>query len=142
MKISMKPETQQFKLGFDPSGEATITIRQARTGDVIKLGDLFSNQTRTWDEDAKDMVKLTQKWNPDELKRERAFLTVVGLDLEDNSGKPIFKFKEDKAFGASLDMSRSAFIKVWNILPSELTEEIHTWILQVNPQWGEGGESD
>jgi len=142
MKISMKPDTQQFKLGFDPSGEATVTIRQARTGDVIKLGDLFSDQTRTWDDDAGEMVKLTQKWNPAELKRERAFLTIVGLDLEDENGNPIFNFKEDDTYGASLNMSRLKFIKVWDALPAEYTEEIHNWIVQVNPQWGMDGESD
>jgi hypothetical protein len=134
-KISMKPITQTFKLSIDDAGETTVTIRQARTGDVIHIGNLFSKQTRVWDDAEFGTVKLQQDWNYEELKRERAFRVMVGCDLiAEESDNPIFRFREGKT-GSELAMSQNDFYRAWDALPSEITTEIHQYIQIVNPQW-------
>lgn len=135
MKISLKPTAQTFKLSIDPEGQATVTVRQARTGDLVRLGNLFSEQTQIWDDEQLGKVMLQRKWNPEELMRERAFCTLVGIDLEDEeTGEPIFRFREGKN-GPELAMTRNAFCRAWDALPVELTQEIYNNVLEVNPQW-------
>lgn len=141
MKIKLKPITKTFELDFDfgevldeNAAKPTVTIRQVKTGDIVRLGDLFSEQTQIWDDAQYGQVKLQRKWNPEELKRERAFCTLVGADLEDENGNPVFKFKSD-ANGPALSMSRNDFFRAWDSLPYELTNEIYGYIVDVNEIW-------
>lgn len=133
MKLKIKPIVQQFKLEYDVEDKSTVSIRQVKTGDLVRLGDLFSEQTQIWDDVDLGTIQLKRKWNPEELKRERAYCTLVGIDLMDeDSGEDLFKFKTTKN-GPELDMSRAAFILVWDNLPPELTSEIYRYVVAVNP---------
>lgn len=133
MKLKIKPITQQFKLDYDVEGNSTVTIRQIKTGDLVQLGDLFSEQTQVWNDDDFGQVQLKRKWNAEELKQERAFRTLVGLDLTvDETGDSWFKFRDGKN-GPELDMSRAAFIERWGLLDPALANEIYKCVVLVNP---------
>lgn len=132
MRLSMKPQTKTYVLGFDPMGEATVTIRQATNGDNTRRFELTEKQQ--WSRD-NDGSALTVIWNPGKIARLDAYLTLVGADLEDEDGNPLFQFQRYKDGSQYLAMSQDAFNKVWDALPSELAAEIHEHILDCNPQW-------
>lgn len=134
MAISLKPITQRFDLTSDPG--STVTFRQARTGDLVHLGNLFAEQTHEWTEEDLGVVRMKRKWNPEELKRERVFVTLSGCDIEDEeTGQPIFQFKETKSYGDELAMTPKQFYRVWGALPPAITDEIYALCLAVNPQF-------
>lgn len=141
MKIKLTAITESFPLSIDPTGKAMVTIRQARTGAEIHLGQLFSKQRRIWDDEEFGPVKLETDWNFDMMKRERALLTICGLDLEDEKGKAIMPFKESKR-GPVLAMSKLEFYDVWDSLEVEITDEIYEHVLRVNPQWNPNAEGE
>lgn len=142
MRIAIKPVIQDFELDFrvpdEPDARCHVAIRQARTGEQVRIGNLFADQTQIWDDESFGTVQLKRKWNPEELKQFRAYLTLVGCDLEDEDGSPIFQFRETKN-GPELSMSQNSFYAAWGKLPAELTDEIHRKILKVNPQWDFSG---
>lgn len=140
--ISLSPVVQTFPLlTVDPEGEVTVTIRQVRAGDQIRINEMYAMRRRVWDyapgEDEARSVKLESHYNEAKVKRLMAFLTVsdcnlINLDTE----MPIFKFKEDKNGFSRVDMTEDAFNRLWDALPSEVTDEIVDCIFEVNPQWG------
>lgn len=133
MKLKIKPIVKTFKLDYDVDGQATVTCRQIKTGDLVRLGDLFSEQTQVWNDDDYGQVQLKRKWNAEELKQERAYCSLVGLDLTvEETGEPWFKFKEGRN-GPELDMSRTAFIERWGELDPDLATEIYRHVVEVNP---------
>lgn len=132
MKLKIKPIVKQFALKFDEAGEATVSIRQIKTADLVQLADLFSEQTQIWDDVDLGTIQLKRKWNPEELKQERAFRTLVGADLQDEDGVNLFKFKQGKN-GPELDMQRADFITAWGSLEPALTDEIYEYVKEVNP---------
>jgi len=136
MKLSTRPVVKKFKLSFDPTGETTMTAKQARTADVIAIANLFAETTRSYDDEYVGRIEYKQKWNHEEFKRECALRTLIELDLEDaETEQPLFRFKEG-SYGPVLAMSGSEFAQAWGILPPELVDEIFANILEVNPQWG------
>jgi hypothetical protein len=134
MKIAIKPVVKTFKLAFDEEGIATVTIRQATTGDLVHMDNLFKEQTQIWEDGDFGTIQLKKEFNPQEVKRERAFRTLVGADLEDEDGNAIFRFSENSN-GTRLAMSRTEFIKAWDDLPPTLTEEIHDLVQIMTPAW-------
>lgn len=133
-RISLVPTSREFKLKFGDDPFA-VSIRQARTGDAVQLGNLFSETTRVWDDADFGPIQLKQKWNQMELQRMRAYLTMVACDLEDENGDPLFLFRTGK-HGPETSMGRDAFNQVWDSLPQELTDMIHECVIKANPQWG------
>ncbi len=133
MKVKIKPITKVFPLKGDESGLSTVTIRQVKTDDLVQLGELFSEQTQIWDDAELGKMQLKNKWNPQALKRERAYRTLVAADIEgEESGENLFKFKQGKN-GPELDMSHNEFIKAWGLLDADLTDEIYEYVKEVNP---------
>ena len=133
MKLKIKPIVKQFKLDYDVEGNSTVTIRQIKAGDLVQLGDLFADQTQVWDDDDFGTVKLQRKWNAEELKQERAYRTLVGLDLTvEETGEDWFTFKDGRN-GPELNMSRAAFIERWGLLDPELANEIYQHVVEMNP---------
>lgn len=133
MKLKIKPITQQFNLEYDVEGQSTVTIRQVKAGDLVRLGDLFAEQTQIWDDEDLGAIQLKRKWNAEELKQERAYCSLVGLDLTvEETGEPWFKFKEGRN-GPELAMTRAEFIERWGLLDAELANEIYGYVVKVNP---------
>lgn len=135
MQVKRKPVVKDFKLDSDPEGKATVTIRQARTGDTSRRGELFAETTRIWNDEDFGQVQLKQKWNIHEQRLLEAQMTVVCvLGIEDEEGNPLFR-THDTPDGPRLRMSAQEFEAAWNLLPDDVSLEIHRYILEVNPQW-------
>jgi hypothetical protein len=136
MKLQMKPLSQTYKLAFDPDGIATVSIRQATSGDELRLAKLSENQGWRNSDRGGRVLELT--WNPRERERLQAFMTLTGADLEfeDDKGntEPVFKFRNGKN-GPELAMTEFEFFKAWDKLPTVLVDEIITHVLDCNPQW-------
>lgn len=132
-RLSIRPITRTFALTTVEDG-GNVTIRQARTGDLVKLGDLFAEQTQIWDTEDGDTIKLQKKWNPEELKRERARVTITGCDLVWDDDSPIFRFREGKN-GPELAMSQVEFNTAWGALPPEVSQEIYEAVVEMNPSF-------
>ncbi len=134
MKISVKQIMKTFHLEYDIEGNTSVSIRQATTADKIVIADLFAEQTQIWEDADVGKIQMKRKWNPEALKQARAFATLVGADLEDDDGNPIFRFGNTKN-GPELSMQKVEFNRAWGSLPIELTEEIYKLILKVNTDW-------
>lgn len=134
MKVSMKPITAKFPLACDPDGAATVTIRQMTNGDYLKRARMTEKQS--WSNDA----GLTIRWNGPEIRRQDAFLTLVGADLEDaDTGVALFRFKDGRN-GPELAMTEAEFNGVWDSLPREVADEIYDHIRTLNPDLARAGE--
>lgn len=135
MRISLKSTVQTFKLESDVDGLTTVIVRQARTGDLVRIDELFSRQTQVWnDEDIGGDVKLEREFNMSALKRERAACTLVGADIEDENGNILFPSKEGRN-GLESTLNRNEFIRTWDLLPPELTDELYGLVIKANPVW-------
>lgn len=142
MIIKLKPPIKDYKLKSDPGKKAAIVVRQARTGENIRIGELFSKINRVWND--KELGVVRQEWDFNALEQIRfqAYLTLVGAsdlnftvdDEAEGKQEPLFKFKNGK-YGPELDMTQDEFNERWGLLPSEISEEIYEFVLDMNPQW-------
>jgi hypothetical protein len=136
--IQRKPTVKEFVLQADPEGETKVVIKQATEDENLRRSDLFSESTRVIEmtDDEGDTMQWKQKFNIRRQMRYEAYLTlcaVPGLEWED--GKDVFKTRTTND-GDRLNMNESAFNKAWGKLPAEVIKEIHSYITDVNPQWG------
>jgi len=138
--VSMKPILDTFPLEqLDSTGETTVTVRQATTGDVRKIGDLFGKQTQIFNTEEEGQIKIEKDWNFDTLKCYRAFLTITDCNIVDEATQlPVFKFVERS--GLSRPVSETAFNAAWDALHYDVTEEIYERVLDMNPMWRAAGE--
>lgn len=137
-RISMLPTLvtrQLFKA--DPSGESTVTIRQATTEDAIDLGVLFETTTQEYDDAELGKSKVTRSLNVETLKMARAFRTLAGSNLvktdADNKESPLFVFKETPV--GPRPVSEFEFEQAWGYLSIEDAEDIYAQVVAVNPRW-------
>jgi len=147
MQIRTIPVVRTYNLQWKPDpdydGEpGTITIRQANTYDSERLADETAERTMVWrDDETGKAVEERYRWNSLTRNRIQAYFTIVESNLEDEEGKPIFKSRVEDEI-TTLNMSQSAFDKMWGKLPGELTLEIHEYIIDMNPQWDPRRGSD
>lgn len=135
IKIESKPVELEYQLKSDPDGEARVTVRQATTGDQIRLASLFQNQRQVWNDAVIGEVAIEKKFNFPELKRMRAFLTITNVvGITDFAGRELFEFSETMPRRFK---SEQHFNEIWNSLPAELSDEIYQAVLKANPQWDE-----
>jgi hypothetical protein len=123
---------------FGTDGEPTkVTIRQATQGAVEKRSLIYSEVTNVIAGTAELSAEmlLRQKWSIEELKRTEAFLTMCGCDLKDSSGDPLFRFRMSDE-RQILDMNEVQFKAAWSRLDPTIASEIHSKVLEVNPDWG------
>lgn len=133
-RIELANIVEEFTLDYELPGtddRVVVTIKQATTDELIRISGLFAEQTQVWDDAHYGQVQLKRKFNAVELVRYRAYLTMVDCNLEDANG-PLFKFVDGK-YGRRIGMTQAEFNVVWGALPVELTAEIHTKIIKVNP---------
>ena len=140
MRIQAKPVQKTFTIPSSVYGDASVTIRQARTGDSIMRAELVA-QTSYVVNDGFGEQEIRQRFNWEEMKRYDVFLTLVDCDIvmEDDKGEPVgswFTFVNGKL------QDRVAFDRAYNALPIEISEAIHEKVLEVNPQWDRRNEED
>lgn len=116
----------------------TVTVRQASQLHHERRQDLWATMNSRFGGET-DTVELVQRFNQSELHRIETMLTLVDCNIEDENGKPLFKFKKQGSSN-SLDMSEIAFRNAWGKLPVDVAIEIHEKVLEVNPTWSNQGE--
>lgn len=130
------PLEKQFRLDkWDPDGDSSITVRQARQWQHEKREELFAETSRVWREGDMGEVELKSRVSFSEVTRTEVFLTLVDSNLPDETGKPIFKFRKDGNGRQILDMTSTEFSYAWGQLEPELCAEIHDKVLEVCPMW-------
>jgi hypothetical protein len=110
----------------------TVLIRQATQAQHERRSDLFSRLTSRVS-DNPDVVEIITRFSFPELQRIECFLSVRDCNIEDEDGKPLFKFK-------SGIISETDFNRAWGKLPPLVCDEIHEKVLELNPTWGKLGE--
>ena len=116
---------------FETEG-TTILILQASQKEHEKRSSMFSEIIRRVerDEEGNQSISFVERFCVPELMRVEARLTIVESNIEDEKGKPLFK----------KNMSHTAFDRAWGKLPPLVAYEIHSKILEVNPDWVPLGE--
>lgn len=140
LALSMKPIVGTFVLDLaDPTGDTTVVVRQVTVGDQIELENLFADQTQVWNGTQDRAVRISRRWNFEELKRHRVWRTLLACNIVTEEGKDWFEFSI-KA-GEPVPGPKNRFFSAWDALPPEVAEEIYTYVLEMNPQWG-GAEGE
>lgn len=109
---------------LENSGEPTqVTIAQARQREHDARMELWSEFWRMQEENG--LMSVKQSISPASVKRKEVFLTLRSCDLENDQGKPAFKFP----------LVEREFNKAWGELPPVVADEIHSKVLVMNPLW-------
>jgi hypothetical protein len=136
------PVEKVFKLEkFDPTGETTVTIRQATQSSQEQMAEMFSEVTRRM-KDETGVMEVTTKVSSAEVMRRAAWLTMVECNVMNaENTAPLFKFNRAPNGRMYIGMSEAEFsLQAWGELPVELADEIYDKVLELNPQWGNEGK--
>jgi hypothetical protein len=123
---------------FGTDGEPTkVTIKQATQGAIERRSMVYSEVTNVIGTTAElsAEMQLRQKWSIEELKRIEVFLTMIGCDITQSDGTPLFHFRTVNE-RTQLDMNENQFKAAWSRLDPIIAAEIHTKVVEVNPDWG------
>lgn len=102
-----------------------VIMRQASQLQKERRDELFATLTREYDGKAEDVVRYVQRFSLSELMRMEVYLSLVGANLEDENGRPMFR----------KGMSEQDFNRAWGKLPPDVCAEIHEKVYEVNPTW-------
>jgi hypothetical protein len=131
MRLNKKPVEKTFTVESE-FGEFSITIRQARVGDKIRRDDLVSESSLVLNDKVLG-TEIKQRLNPGEIRRFEVYLTMTdcNIEAEDDAGKltPWFSFINGRL------TDQASFERAYNQLPEEVADQIHTKVVEVNPQW-------
>lgn len=121
----------------EEGGEPTrVTIRQATQSQNERRFKVFEKLTQQLSDDlgSEAIIQTIQRINLHELRRIEVNLTMIGCNLMDEDGTPLFAFKKfgDRQY---LDMSDEEFRKAWGKLPPDIAYEISDKVLEVNKLW-------
>ena len=83
-------------------------------------------------------ISYNSDWTMLELKRTEAYLTLVDCNIQDENGKPLFKFKK-KGDTQILNMTEAEFAIAWGKLLPMIIDEIIGYVHEVNVSWASGG---
>jgi hypothetical protein len=130
-KIFLLAETDKR---YGCEGEPTsILVAKAAQGELSKRNDLFAEFKRTYEADGS--IVVSQRLSFDDIKLEEVYLTLRDCNImQMGSEKPLFQFEKGR-------MTKPAFVTAWNKLPAGVPDEIHKYVLEMNPQWSEVGET-
>ena len=142
MPIQLVPTVlQDFELELSDAmlnveGEpTTVTIRQATTLEAERRAEVTAKSATILDEGDGRATKVEHSFNWETLKRFDAMLTLSGCNITDVDGSDLFRFKEGRDGIKRLAMGEAEFGRAWGKLNDVITEEIHNFILVVNPTW-------
>jgi hypothetical protein len=130
---------KRYKNDGDPT---TVTIKKAAQHEHERRQDFFKRMERkfTPSDDADDMeVTLIQDLSQEALKKLEVQITMVGCNILDEKGKPLFKFTTRNGH-PEMAMHPVKFAEAWGKLPPDVANEIHDKVVEVNFQWGPEGE--
>jgi len=122
----------------DPTGETVVKVRQATMHENTLRADLWATASRIVRDPTGEELELKQRLSIPEVMRTEVWLTMVGCNLEDSEGRPVFNFRRNAEGRDYLTMKRGEFDDAWGTLPTDIALEIHRAVIAVNPDWGDG----
>lgn len=128
----------------DNGDPTTVTVKKAAQHEHERRQEFFSRMERRWNpNEAEDEMEITlvQELSQEALKRLEVSLTMVGCNIEDEKGKPLFKFST-KGGHPIMNMHPVKFAEAWGQLPPDVADEIHEKVLEANLQWSAEGEGN
>lgn len=134
MKIKSAPIVKTFALKSDVDKEAKVTIRQATFEDSRLRSELFARTRYIFDNAEQGQFTQEQDINTRDMEALEIYLTLCGAEgIFDEGGTPYFTFTETTP--ARPD-GKTKFLTRLGALPEDVVREIHTYVREVNPQWG------
>lgn len=119
--------------GFDPDGETTGTYRQPTRYQVALHQQALGRDSR-----ALSTTEGMAFINPVSLEEARAievWLTLIDCNLQNNKGKPLFKFTK-KGSKTELEMTWDEFWIAWGtIAEPEVARQLWEGAMDVAPDW-------
>lgn len=148
MPVIMRGLPERYELAlselYDPTGEAYVVIKPASVAEHAARDELWAKQRRTYQGNLPNAVTVESESTFSQRIALEVFLTMIDCNIEfqdvDDEGnpkgepKPLFKFGK-KGGTPFLNMTREQFVTAWGLLPQEVAEEIHSKVLEKNPQW-------
>lgn len=137
--IVAKKIIKEFPIKADPEGVLKVKIRQGTWGEDKERADVYTTQRTVVPINEGEHPIIEENYNR-ARKVEWEIRTVLsGISgLVDERGNDItpFVFKEHKNGYMKINMSPEAFSDAIDSLGSEVVEEIHDYVLEMNPTWG------
>lgn len=141
--IKMRPVEREIRLpdievDGDILGDMTITVRQARQGDIMAINALMDEQVIEYQygEDGKPVSSRSiQKLSGDKIVAKRVYRTLIGCNLtvDEDEGKNWFTFKETDHGVEPGNENR--FMEAWGSLNPAIAEAIYKGVCEVNPNF-------
>lgn len=139
LQLPKVPFEQTFPLASDPTGETNVTIRQATQYGHELRETLFSEASRIVRNAGQigggQEIELKQRLSGSEIARKEVFLTLVGSNVQDENGQPLFRFGLDGSSRQVLLDDEATFALKFGRLPHAWANEIHSFVGEVNPDW-------
>jgi hypothetical protein len=125
MRAIELPRVETYPLlAWDPAGETTVTLREARAGETALRDGMLA-------------IKYIERELPDgTLEREyrqTALSEIAYVEAWAAFGSSNLVYNGIQMFRA--DMDAEQFATAWGLLPDELTLEWHALVKQHNPNW-------
>jgi hypothetical protein len=129
---------------YGNTGEATkIRVRQATQAAHERRAQIFSEVARVIKQNdplIDQSIEIRQRWSLEELKRLEVFMTLVGCNILNEDGNPLFRFAK-RGGRTELAMSEMDFNRAWGQLPPDVAQAIYECVLEVNLDWSPLGEA-
>jgi len=125
-EFRLERSDKEFATEGDPT---SVIIRQATQGDYELIRDLLNDYRREYDGQT---ITISQRLSPDDIRRREVYLTLSACNIMDEHGKPLFKFEKERL------KNELEFKAAWYRLPPVVAEEIHKYVLEINPLWDDG----
>lgn len=122
-EFHLEKTDEKYKVEGDPT---VVKIRQVKMGAKKLRDDLYAKFERRFDGNT---VTVSQVVSLDDVQRKEVFLTLSACNITTPEGKPLFTFSDERL------LDEDAFIKAWSKLDSDVAEEIHDKVLEMNPMW-------
>lgn len=136
MKVTSLPVSKQFKLETDPDGTGHVTIAQATFAQDRTRSELLKTQRYSFDDRERTKSEMIQEVNPRDLQALEVYLTITSAEgIVDENEQPLFKFNTG-ATGVSRPANQAEFMAALGRMPTDVVEEIHKYVREVNPSWG------
>jgi hypothetical protein len=143
-KINSIPEVKTFRLelmdkryNIPDDAPSTVDIVTSTFSGNSKRSQEFS-KFKVERGDGKEITYYD--WSYYKLVLHEVYLTLVGCNLQGSNG-PLFAFKSTPK-GPKLAMSFEEFAEAFGLLDDDGAVEIHTKVLEMNPQWSVGGKPE
>lgn len=139
MILKSKKVTKTFKIKADEEGVLSVTFRQATFGEDMERADAYAIQKTFYPSVIGERAYVEENRNRARTMAKEIKSVMSGIDgLVNETGKPLelFRFREHKSGFMKVDMTDEQFIEALGEFTSEVIDEMHDYVLEMNPTWG------